>query len=281
MPRRVAQRLRAFAEIVETAVELLRRRLLALERLAFVAQEVVHVIGCHGRVPFRYRDPAHAGYEPCSRHVDGSGLDNRLRQDHADVILASPRKRSGGMDAALCHCQPFLYFQASPGREWLAGHGSSSRHRARVFGPACSMLRLGKGFARFSLDGHGPRVLRRAAAPQGCPMSGERKRRRNQGGTMEKKSTDLQHVVFETEEAGRVEAMWSSLRLNGQDVPDGWHRYAVRGGDDGWEPCSIEPFVWVNHTADIITPVDLELDKHDRMLTIRDWWFDDEPFPAE
>ena len=92
---------------------------------------------------------------------------------------------------------------------------------------------------------------------------------------MEKKSTDLQHVVFETE------AMWSSLRLNGQDVPDGWHRYAVRGGDDGWEPCSIEPFVWVNHTADIITPVDLELDKHDRMLTIRDWWFDDEPFPAE
>ena len=84
---------------------------------------------------------------------------------------------------------------------------------------------------------------------------------------MEKKSTDLQHVVFETEEAGRVEAMWSSLRLNGQDVPDGWHRYAVRGGDDGWEPCSIEPFVWVNHTADIITPVDLELDKHDRMLT--------------
>ena len=31
---------------------------------------------------------------------------------------------------------------------------------------------------------------------------------------MEKKSTDLQHVVFETEEAGRVEAMWSSLRLN-------------------------------------------------------------------
>ena len=47
---------------------------------------------------------------------------------------------------------------------------------------------------------------------------------------MEKKSTDLQHVVFETEEAGRVEAMWSSLRLNGQDVPDGWHRYAVRSG---------------------------------------------------
>lgn len=118
---------------------------------------------------------------------------------------------------------------------------------------------------------------RRKAAP--CPAKG------NAGGTKEepwkKKSTDLQHVVFETEEAGRVEAMWSSLRLNGQDVPDGWHRYAVRGGDDGWEPCSIEPFVWVNHTADIITPVDLELDKHDRMLTIRDWWFDDEPFPAE
>lgn len=59
----------------------------------------------------------------------------------------------------------------------------------------------------------------------------------------------LQHAVFETEEAGRVEALWSSVRLNARDIPDGWHRYLVKGGDDGWKPCSIEPFVWANHAA--------------------------------
>ena len=37
LPRRVAQRLRALAEVVESVVELLRRRLLALERLALIA----------------------------------------------------------------------------------------------------------------------------------------------------------------------------------------------------------------------------------------------------
>lgn len=90
----------------------------------------------------------------------------------------------------------------------------------------------------------------------------------------------LQHVVFETKEEGRVDAMWSDVQLYAHDIPEGWHHYAVRGGGDGWEPCSIEPFVYVNHTADIITPDNLEplFDEHDQMLTITDWWFDDEPF---
>ena len=91
---------------------------------------------------------------------------------------------------------------------------------------------------------------------------------------------DLRHVVFETEEEGRVDAMWSDVRLHAVDIPDGWHCYAVRGGDDGWELCSIEPTVRVNHTADIVTPDDLGplLERNGWMLIIRDWWFTDEPF---
>lgn len=71
---------------------------------------------------------------------------------------------------------------------------------------------------------------------------------------------ELQHVVFETEEEGRVDAMWSD--------------------DGGWPPCSIEKTVWVNHAGDIVTPDDLDplLERNDWMLIIRDWWFTDEPF---
>lgn len=52
---------------------------------------------------------------------------------------------------------------------------------------------------------------------------------------MQMEAMELQHVVFETDE-GRVDAMWSDVRLHANDVPDGWHCYAVRGGDGGWPP---------------------------------------------
>lgn len=68
---------------------------------------------------------------------------------------------------------------------------------------------------------------------------------------------ELQHAVFETD-GGRIDAMWSDVRLHAGDIPDGWHCYAVRGGDGGWPPCSIEKTVWVNHAGDIITPDDLD-----------------------
>ena len=137
-------------------------------------------------------------------------------------------------------------------RRHLEGNGWPAMVHHRDTAPVSSGLRV-----PCFVSGRLRPILPRRARPTRPPPRGGAARlphvrrketpaepRRNHG----KKSTDLQHVVFETEEAGRVEAMWSSLRLNGQDVPDGWHRYAVRGGDDGWEPCSIEPFVWVNHT---------------------------------
>ena len=53
---------------------------------------------------------------------------------------------------------------------------------------------------------------------------------------MRMESMELQHAVFETEEKGRVDAMWSDVRLHEHDITDGWHCYAVRGGDGGWPP---------------------------------------------
>ena len=95
---------------------------------------------------------------------------------------------------------------------------------------------------------------------------------------MRMESMELQHAVFETD-GGRIDAMWSDVRLHASDIPDGWHCYAVRGGDGGWPPCSIEKSAWVNHAGDIVTPYDLDplLERNDWMLVIRDWWFTDEP----
>lgn len=37
---------------------------------------------------------------------------------------------------------------------------------------------------------------------------------------MQMEPMELQHVVFETDE-GRVDAMWSDVRLHTHDIPDG------------------------------------------------------------
>ena len=111
-----------------------------------------------------------------------------------------------------------------------------------------------------------------------------RKENRNAGGTLDVEPCrwnrwNCSTPYFETD-GGRIDAMWSDVRLHAGDIPDGWHCYAVRGGDGGWPPCSIEKTVWVNHAGDIITPDDLDplLERNGWMLVIRDWWFTDEPF---
>lgn len=91
--------------------------------------------------------------------------------------------------------------------------------------------------------------------------------------------TVLPHVVFDIEDGGSVEGYWSDLRLDRLNMPAGWHLYSVRGGDDGWEPATIEHGVLVNHTADILTREDLDrrLDANDGWLPIKDWGFDGQP----
>lgn len=144
------------------------------------------------------------------------------------------------------------------------------------------MLRSGRASPDYPEAGtaHASSTARRDREAAPCPAKGKQECRRDTkewdhaDGTVE-----LQHVVFETDE-GRVDAMWSDVRLHEHDIPDGWHCYAVRGGDGGWPPCSIEKSVWVNHAGDIVTPDDIDplLERSGWMLVIRDWWFTDEPF---
>lgn len=91
--------------------------------------------------------------------------------------------------------------------------------------------------------------------------------------------TVLTHVVFDLEDGGSVEGYWSDLRLDRLNLPAGWRAYSVRGGDDGWEPATIEHNVLVNHTADIVTREDLDgrLEAGGGWLSIKDWGFDGEP----
>ena len=86
-----------------------------------------------------------------------------------------------------------------------------------------------------------PIIPKRARPTRPPPRGGtarlphvRRKENRNVGGTLKERtmrmeSMELQHVVFETEEEGRIDAMWSDVRLHAGDIPDGWHCYAVRG----------------------------------------------------
>ena len=77
-----------------------------------------------------------------------------------------------------------------------------------------------------------------------------------------------------------VSAYWSDIHLGPELVPEGARRYCVRHGDDDGAPARVEPYVVVNHLADIIIT---EPDMSDGERHIRDgmavveWWFTDEP----
>ena len=46
---------------------------------------------------------------------------------------------------------------------------------------------------------------------------------------------------------------YSQTRIRKADIPEGWHRYQVRWSDDWEDWATIEPFVMVNHAADILS----------------------------
>ncbi|WP_134858992.1 hypothetical protein [Bifidobacterium breve] len=146
-----------------------------------------------------------------------------LRQDHTLVILASPETERGPRPRAII---------ADPSgisrRRRLEGNGRPAMVHHRSPAPASSDLRV----PRLASRGLRPIVPKRAR-PTRPPPRGEaarlpharRKENRNAGRTLKERtmrmeSMELQHVVFETEEKGRVDAMWSDVRLHAGDIPD-------------------------------------------------------------
>ena len=73
--------------------------------------------------------------------------------------------------------------------------------------------------------------------------------------------------TFEEVDIGDIPAIFTSLRLDRDKLPEGVFAYDIRhADDDGMEAAGIAKYVMVNHMGTIITKVPLELDEHGSMI---------------
>ena len=78
-----------------------------------------------------------------------------------------------------------------------------------------------------------------------------------------------------------VEGVFTNLRIQRDTLPEGFYKYALRGGGEAL--CSqVGTDILVDHAGDFITrkPLDLGADGL-RALEEEDWWFTEEPFDFE
>lgn len=78
-----------------------------------------------------------------------------------------------------------------------------------------------------------------------------------------------------------VEGVFTSIRIQRDSLPEGFHKYSLREGEGAFI-CQVAPEVLVNHAGDFITktPLDLGSEKT-RVLTEEDWSFTDKLFDFE
>lgn len=78
-----------------------------------------------------------------------------------------------------------------------------------------------------------------------------------------------------------VEGVFTPLRIQRETLPDGFHKYALREGEEALF-CQVANDVMVNHAGDFITkePLDLGPDGA-RSLSEDDWGFTDQAFQFE
>ncbi len=88
---------------------------------------------------------------------------------------------------------------------------------------------------------------------------------------------------FEEVVAGETPAIFTSLRLDREKLPQGVFAYDIRhADDDGMEAAEIAKFIMVNHMGTIITKEPLELDEHGSMiLEGYDFYFADRSITLE
>lgn len=89
-------------------------------------------------------------------------------------------------------------------------------------------------------------------------------------------TSDYQHM-----EVLGVEGVFSNLRIDEKSLPEGFHKYALREGEDVF-CCQVAKDVLVNHAGDFITKNPLDLGPEgSRDLGEEDWSFMDKPFVFE
>lgn len=91
-----------------------------------------------------------------------------------------------------------------------------------------------------------------------------------------KDTSDYQYL-----EVFGVEGVFSNLRIQRDSLPNGFHKYSLRGGENALY-CQIACDIMVDHAGDFITkePLDLGQD-NSRDLNEADWHFTDKSFDFE
>lgn len=78
-----------------------------------------------------------------------------------------------------------------------------------------------------------------------------------------------------------VEGVFSNLRIDRNSLPEGFHRYSLREGEEEFI-AEIQKDVMVNHAGDFITKEEINLGPDGyKALSPDDWGFTDKPFDFE
>ena len=72
-----------------------------------------------------------------------------------------------------------------------------------------------------------------------------------------------------------VKGLFTNLRVDRESLPEGFYKYSLRSGDDGWFS-SVENNVPVNHMGDFICKQELDLNNQDEYETFDDYGFTDD-----
>ena len=90
------------------------------------------------------------------------------------------------------------------------------------------------------------------------PLTGQRKTFADETQTIE-----ITGTLYESADKKGVKVKFLAQRseLRVAVVPDGFHKYSIRGNDTNGNDATVEKDVMVNHNADILTQEDLHLER--------------------
>lgn len=90
--------------------------------------------------------------------------------------------------------------------------------------------------------------------------------------------TDPNKETYEQVSIFGKPALFTTSRLDRNELPDGVHQYDIRHSDeDGFAACEVKDFILVNHMGTIITKDSIQMDEHgSRMINDEDdFYFED------